>query len=376
VVRMPYSLASFSQITAMTKYEPVRLQKLIDGLSEKGLVMDICIRGTWYYMISPLIVGIFEFTMMRTKGELNTKEWAKLFHDYLNDGDILYSANLGHGEQVMPLRALPYEEAMPEEAQVEILDYEKATAIVEESKKFAIGICSCRHEKLHAGVKTCDTPLETCSTLGQSADYMIRHGFAREVSKTEMMENLASSKERGLVLCADNVKKDISFICHCCGCCCNVLLGISKFGFPNSVVTSTFIAKHNSDACLDCGTCVEVCPIQALKRHENGPIMVDEGICIGCGVCGLKCANGAMELIKRKQRVIHPEDSFERVVLQCLERGTLQNLFFTNPQSKTQAFMRGFIGGFLRIPPVKKALISDGLRSSFLEYIRKKATGH
>jgi len=28
--------------------------------------------------------------------------------------------------------------------------------------------------------------------------------------------------------------------------------------------------------------------------------------------------------------------------------------------------MRGFIGGFLRLPPIKKALMSDMLRSSFL----------
>jgi hypothetical protein len=28
--------------------------------------------------------------------------------------------------------------------------------------------------------------------------------------------------------------------------------------------------------------------------------------------------------------------------------------------------MRGFVGGFLRLPPVKAALMSDMLRSSFL----------
>ncbi|MGZ3524282.1 MAG: 4Fe-4S ferredoxin, partial [Thermodesulfobacteriota bacterium] len=57
---------------------------------------------------------------------------------------------------------------------------------------------------------------------------------------------------------------------------------------------------------------------------------------------------------------------FERVILQSLERGTLQNQIFDNPQSITQKFMRGFIGGFLRLPPVKAALMSDTLRSSFL----------
>jgi hypothetical protein len=70
--------------------------------------------------------------------------------------------------------------------------------------------------------------------------------------------------------------------------------------------------------------------------------------------------------VKREKRVLHPETTFERIILQCLERGTLQNQIFDNPQSITQKFMRGFVGGFLRLFPVKAALMSDMLRSSFL----------
>ncbi len=270
-----------------------------------------------------------------------------------------------------PLRALPYEEAIDDSEYVEVLDYEKASAIIEDSKKFAIGICSCRHEKLHAGEKKCDVPLETCSTLGPTTEYMIRHGFAREVSKTEMLENLARSKEMKLVLCADNTKSNISFICHCCGCCCNVLLGISQFGYPNSVVTSTFIAACDEDTCIECGICTRSCPINAITDGTDSPPVIDESICMGCGVCALSCLNGALKLVKRKQRVLHPEDTFERVILQCLERGTLQNLFFDDPGRMSHKFMRGVVGGFLRLPPVKKSLMSDTLRSRFLGAMRK-----
>ena len=66
-----------------------------------------------------------------------------------------------------------------------------------------------------------------------------------------------------------------------------------------------------------------------------------------------------------------PEDTFERVILQSLEQGTLQNLLFNNPQSTAHGFMRGFVGGFLKLPPVKRALMSDSLRSRFLSTIRK-----
>jgi hypothetical protein len=69
-----------------------------------------------------------------------------------------------------------------------------------------IGICSCRHEKLHAGAKPCDVPLEKCSSFSGAADMLQRHGMAREVSREEMHDNLVQSREQGLVLCADNVR--------------------------------------------------------------------------------------------------------------------------------------------------------------------------
>ncbi|MBU1469488.1 MAG: 4Fe-4S binding protein [candidate division Zixibacteria bacterium] len=311
--------------------------------------------------------------MMRTGSNLNTKEWARLFHSYLDDQSTFYKANLSKGQSVMPLRALPHEEVIDTSDYVEILDYEKASAIVEDSDKFAIGICSCRHEKLHTGKKSCDIPLETCSTLGPSTDYMIRHGFAKEVSKTEMVENLARSRELGLVLCADNVQQNVSFICHCCGCCCNVLLGISRFGYTNAIVTSSFIAEIDRSSCIECAECVDRCPINAISIGPNGESVIDESVCIGCGVCGLECSSGAMRLVKRGQRVLHPENTFQRVILQSLEQGTLQNLLFSNPQSMTHRFMRGFVGGFLKLPPLRRALMSDTLRSSFLDFMSKGA---
>jgi hypothetical protein len=43
---------------------------------------------------------------------------------------------------------------------------------------------------------------------------------------------------------------------------------------------------------------------------------------------------------------------------------------FGNPEKLTQKIMKGFIGGFLRLPPVKRALMSEKLRSSFLDKMK------
>jgi ferredoxin len=380
IINMPYTLSPFDRIEKTTNYEKTLLRKILDSLCSKGLVIDLWINDEYQYMPSPIVIGIFEFTMMRSgHGPDGIKKIARLFHKYLQDEVDFYAANFTDNERVSIIRTVPHEEVIKESASIEILDYERAKFLIEESKKLAIGICSCRQTMMHGDEKKCDTPLNTCSSFGFAADFMVRHKFAEEVSKAEMLDNLARSKEMGLVLNADNVRKNITFLCHCCGCCCHALLGISKLGYPNSVVTSSFLAETDQDRCIGCGKCARACPIHAVEMHtienpgtkkKKKPV-TDSAICLGCGVCALKCETGALKLVKRGKRVIHPETTFGRILLQCLERGTLQNQLFDNPASMTHKFMRGFVGGFLKLTPVKKALMSDMLRSTFLNAMKK-----
>ncbi len=380
VVRMPYGLSSLRRLERVTGIPPVELRKRLESLCPRGLVIDVCVDGRFYYAPSPLVIGIFEFTMMRTGPNLDHARWARLFADYAREG-VVQAANFGAGQKVSLLRAVPHDGAVAPEDCVEVLDYESATAIVESADRFAMGLCSCRHEKHHLGEK-CRAPLDNCSMLGgPGVEHMVRNGLAREVSRTEMLENLARSRELGLVLNADNVKHKVSFMCHCCGCCCNVLQGISRHGYANAVVTSSFVAASDRETCKGCGTCSRRCPIEAIPRaadpdprfRKHGRPQVDESRCIGCGVCAVGCRSGAMRLHKRPRRVLHPETTFERVILQCLERGTLQNQLFDDPGKKSHAFLRGVVGGFLRLPPVKQALMSDVLRSRFLDAMKDAA---
>jgi Pyruvate/2-oxoacid:ferredoxin oxidoreductase delta subunit len=377
IVKMPFNFSTIERIEATTGIPHAGLQRQLESLCSRGLVMDVCVENVYYYVPSPMMLGLFEFTIMRTGG-LDHDKVTRLFQEYL-DGGVYWKGNFGQHQHMPLVRTVPHE-TPPAEEYVEVLDYEKAEALIDGSTHLAMGVCACRHEQEHLG-QACGHPMDNCSSLGALADYLIRNGLAREVSQTEMRENVARSRERGLVLTVDNVQRNVNFMCHCCACCCRMIQGITRYGYANIIVSSTLMPEIRQDRCKGCGTCVQRCPIQAIslvpdadpRFAKRGRPQVDEAACLGCSVCAVACRSNAIQMRKREQRVFHPATTFERTIIQCLERGTLQNQLFDDPGSKSQSFLRGLIGGFLRLPPVKQVLMSDAVRSRFLDVVRRGA---
>ena len=373
IVAMPFGLSTLGRIARITGRGPEKLKPILTRLCDKGLVVDLDLGGKYHYMPAPFVVGFFEFTMMRTDiANEDIGKYARAFTDYMDEGEF-YAANFKDGQQVAIARSLPHLEHLGDH--VEILDYERVDQIIDETDYFSVSNCSCRHKKHHAGSKVCKVPLETCTSFGKAAQYLVRHDMGREISRSEMHDIAQRSKELKLVFSVDNVRNQPSFICHCCGCCCGILDGITKHGYANAIVSSSLVPKVIMADCNGCQKCARACHISAITlipepkkttRKRMFLPVIDEDLCIGCGVCSLVCKPDAIDMQKRDQHIIHPETTFERIILQCLERGTLQNQLFDDPASLSHKAMRGIVGGFLRLSPVKKALMTDTLRSRFL----------
>jgi 4Fe-4S ferredoxin len=56
-------------------------------------------------------------------------------------------------------------------------------------------------------------------------------------------------------------------------------------------------AKVSNEACDRCGTCIGVCPANALLLL-TASLIVDNGRCNGCGRCAMVCPFGALELVR------------------------------------------------------------------------------
>jgi len=75
---------------------------------------------------------------------------------------------------------------------------------------------------------------------------------------------------------------------------------------PNSTIKNktggwrTYIPKTDLNKCIGCGTCVRVCPENAVKM-VNGKPKTDYNFCKGCGICAVECPVKAiiMELDKK-----------------------------------------------------------------------------
>jgi NAD-dependent dihydropyrimidine dehydrogenase PreA subunit len=48
------------------------------------------------------------------------------------------------------------------------------------------------------------------------------------------------------------------------------------------------------EACIACGSCVEMCPRGAISLDETA--VIDASSCTGCGLCVSDCAHGALAL--------------------------------------------------------------------------------
>ena len=52
--------------------------------------------------------------------------------------------------------------------------------------------------------------------------------------------------------------------------------------------------KIDKEKCTGCSSCVDVCPVDAIKVEDKA--IVDEDECIDCGTCVEECPEEAIEL--------------------------------------------------------------------------------
>ncbi len=172
--------------------------------------------------------------------------------------------------------------------------------------------------------------METCLHFGRLGRYLDENGMGRQITREEAEEILRKSAEAGLVHALLNVQEAPDTLCNCDPNDCMWFESFHKLKHVQGLHPSNYLLRINRERCIGCGLCVKRCFMHALqledapeakdritvlvdeeageKQLENkkGKVStVDPDLCIGCGVCVIKCPSKSMAL-ERREALVHP----------------------------------------------------------------------
>jgi len=305
--QMPMNPVSAADLAAEIGRDPGEVERLLEGMANKGLIYAIERGGVMEYSLLPVLPGIFEVQLMKGEVSEEAKKLAHLFEDYFA---VMYQGGQEGGTgmqfpQFPLMRVITVEAEIP--AGMEIQPYDSVSQYIENSEYISLGICYCRHLAELLG-NPCDKPKDVCMGFGEGAKFLSQRGFARLVSKEEALEALDRAEKAGLVHSSSNTSENIGFICNCCSCHCKLIQSLIKGSFiPGLGAVSSFIMAVDEEKCMGCGDCIDRCPVQVLSMQDDIVVM-DADHCIGCGLCVSTCPTEALRMEPRPDPPIPPRD--------------------------------------------------------------------
>lgn len=323
--RFPLEEATIEELAKATRMTVEELLPRLDKMADKGLVMDLPYGGRIFYLLLPGLIGFFEFSFMKHRDDLPQADLARLMQEYMHENPQQGMAKEFFGNKTPLTRTLVNEEHIPVSS--EVTSFENARQIIEQAGYGAVGICYCRHKKEHLGV-SCEkgAPMENiCISLGNGARFLVRRGFAKEQTTEQLLAVLDNARKLGLTHMTDNIRHKPSFICNCCRCCCELMVGVQA-GFHDGVGKTPFLAAVNDDQCNGCGLCAPSCNVRSitLEETESGRrAVIDKASCLGCGVCVPVCSRKALTLVEREQRPAMPQRRKDMLVAILKEKGKM-----------------------------------------------------
>jgi Pyruvate/2-oxoacid:ferredoxin oxidoreductase delta subunit len=198
-------------------------------------------------------------------------------------------------KQAKSMRAVTVPVNMLFRGQQHILDLSEMEKILREAKTISLGECGCRKK-----YKKCDAPLDVCLSLDKEAEEFVKKGLGRKVGLAEALDALRRSHEADLVHITYTFEgqQKPNIVCSCCSCCCGTMSALIRFGMPNVLATSRYVASTDAETCISCGKCVERCQFGA-RRLDGEKMVYDRARCFGCGLCVTTCPTKSIALMRR-----------------------------------------------------------------------------
>lgn len=147
-----------------------------------------------------------------------------------------------------------------------------------------------------------------CLFVGPGAKVLVERKIGKKISVDEALEHIEKGVSLGLIgqslwieveqyiwgIKDEDMHRFLE-LCFCCPCCCTALkiAKNSTRDVKRRFRSAGWKAIINNDKCTECGACVPVCPVDAIKE-ETGKIVINTEFCMGCGLCATKCSSHAI----------------------------------------------------------------------------------
>jgi MinD superfamily P-loop ATPase containing an inserted ferredoxin domain len=176
-----------------------------------------------------------------------------------------------------------------------VLPTQQVLDILRNARTVALAPCVCRTR-----YQRCDNPVEVCLFTNDAAERQVANGTARFVDLAEAKERLQLANKHGLVhLTFYRPDQYLYALCSCCECCCHDLQFMKHYQRPDLIAHADYVAEVDSDACIQCGTCVKRCVFGA-QAGDGAAVVFHQEKCFGCGLCVTTCPVQAITMKLKK----------------------------------------------------------------------------
>ena len=265
--RVPYDTET---LAAMNNMSVEDTQKMIDHLCWVG-VLEMNRENEDHhkqYNVPIFVPGSAEFMMMNDELTAQHPNLATFFN-------LMTQMPLENITQMVPpggsgvgMHVIPVEKAIEQESTS--VSVEHISHWLKKYDKYSVGQCTCRKQQTMRGEGSGEINGEFCMGVGDMAEYCVDRGMGRYITYEEALELLGRSERHGFVHQITNIDGEdkIVAICNCAPGVCNAIRTSQLYNTPN-MSASAYRAHVETEKCVACGKCVEVCPVGAAKLGQK-----------------------------------------------------------------------------------------------------------
>ena len=243
-----------------------RCSELLLELADIGVVFVNNINGVDTFWYETWVPGIMEMMVNHKENVRKYPQIAKAFNDYGIENGPRSIGGFPTGVGLM--RVIPIETAI--DGETRRASYEEVSKYLNDNHIFSVSDCSCRTSREIMGEGCGHLKEDMCIQMGHAAEYYIRTGRGREITREEAFDIIKRAEENGLMHQIPNLDGSgkTHAICNCCGCSCFALRTTTMFNNAD-MSRSNYVSKVDKDKCVACGECVVNCPTNALKLGQK-----------------------------------------------------------------------------------------------------------